>query len=160
MRNPYIKAYLFFIRFSLKSITVFNALFQSEKVLVHTLHHESDKPIKKFLLNFVTAKQLQRKGCNINENDSGTYVPLEQVYIGSAGGLSCPFPCVVNSSPCAWLHCASSRLADHEAGCPWPYHVSLLLTSRPAAPGPSTMTDCRLGGPNPSSLASCCLGCR
>ncbi|KAH7949030.1 hypothetical protein HPB49_004235 [Dermacentor silvarum] len=83
MRNPYNKAYLFFLRFSLKSITVFNALFQSEKVLVHTLHHESEKLIKNFLLNFVTAKQLQRKGCDVNENDPGTYVPLEQVYIGS-----------------------------------------------------------------------------
>ncbi|KAH7977729.1 hypothetical protein HPB49_003272 [Dermacentor silvarum] len=29
------------------------------------------------------AKQLQRKGCDVNENDPGTYVPLEQVYIGS-----------------------------------------------------------------------------
>ncbi|KAH7953158.1 hypothetical protein HPB49_005274 [Dermacentor silvarum] len=46
MRNPYNKAYLFFLRFSLKSITVFNALFQSEEVLVHTLHHESEKLIK------------------------------------------------------------------------------------------------------------------
>ncbi|KAH7964977.1 hypothetical protein HPB49_002722 [Dermacentor silvarum] len=51
----------------------------------------------------------------------------------------------VLSSPRAWLHCATS-LPDHEASCPRSYHASLLLTSRPAAPGPSAMTDSCLGG--------------
>ncbi|KAH7965686.1 hypothetical protein HPB49_009811 [Dermacentor silvarum] len=58
---------------------------------------------------------------------------------GYAGGRSCPSPCVVQSAPCAWLHCATS-LADHEAGCPWSYHVSLLPTSRPADSWPRRVT--------------------
>lgn len=39
--------------------------------------------MKSFLVNFVAAKQLQMNGCDVYENDPGTYVPLEQVYLGS-----------------------------------------------------------------------------
>ncbi|KAH7978790.1 hypothetical protein HPB49_006748 [Dermacentor silvarum] len=93
---------------------------------------------------------------NAIKDKSGGQLPW---HAGYAGGRSCP-PCVVQSAPCAWLHCAIS-LADHEAGCPWSYHASLLLTSRPAAPGPSAMNDSCLWGPRTrASLASCCLGCR
>ncbi|KAH7978480.1 hypothetical protein HPB49_005604 [Dermacentor silvarum] len=56
------------------------------------------------------------------------------------------------SSPCAWLHCAAS-LSLHDASCPWSYHASLLLT-RPAAPGPSYLTDSRFEGHKPAS-ANC-----
>lgn len=52
-------------------------------MLVHTLHHESEKLIESFLVNSVTAKQRQRKGCDVNENDPGKYVLLKQVYVGS-----------------------------------------------------------------------------
>lgn len=50
---------------------------------MHTLHHESEKLIESFLVNSVTAKQRQRKGCDVNENDPGKYVLLKQVYVGS-----------------------------------------------------------------------------
>ncbi|KAG0443191.1 hypothetical protein HPB47_015196 [Ixodes persulcatus] len=79
LQNPYNKAYLLFLKFSLKNVAVFNALFQSESVLVHTLQAESEKIIKAFLMNFVTARELQKNGSDVNENDPRVYLPLEQV---------------------------------------------------------------------------------
>ena len=53
MRNPYFKAYLLFLKYTLDYFNQMNALFQSRKVLVHKLQSESKQLLLKVCQNYM-----------------------------------------------------------------------------------------------------------
>lgn len=58
LNNPYFKAYLLFLKYSLHYFNQMNALFQSDRVLVYQLFPESRRLLKQVCQNYMRANVL------------------------------------------------------------------------------------------------------
>jgi len=71
---------LLFLKYSLNFLNLFNALFQSRKILIHELSEHSERLIKQMGKNFLLPAILQEISLNIL--DLRNFLPLNEVYVG------------------------------------------------------------------------------
>lgn len=77
-----IKAYLFFLKYSLDFMNSFNALFQSSKVQIHLLSKNSNSLLSQFLQNFLKPEILENSSISATLIHPHNYLPLEKIYVG------------------------------------------------------------------------------
>ncbi|KAK3933093.1 LOW QUALITY PROTEIN: Protein FAM200B [Frankliniella fusca] len=82
MRNPYFKAGLLFLKYSLEYFKRMNALFQSAKVLVHRLQTESRQLLVQVCQNYMRPNVLESAHKITYLKVGMFYVPLEKMYLG------------------------------------------------------------------------------
>lgn len=84
MQNPYVKAYLTFLKHVLPIFNSFNAMFQSSKILIDQLYTESRRFVRQLCINFVqpsffnTDEKLDR----LDVTNPHVLLPLEEVNFG------------------------------------------------------------------------------
>ena len=81
LNNLYTKAYLLFLKYVLNFINSFNALFQSRKILIHSLTENSTKLLKQIGQNFLSVQALQDIE-TVNPSCPRNFLPLGEVYLG------------------------------------------------------------------------------
>lgn len=85
MQNPYVKAYLLFLKYILPSFNSFNAMFQSSKILVDKIYIESRRFLKILCTNFVKpsyySSELELDRLNVF--DPHALLPVEDINVGS-----------------------------------------------------------------------------
>lgn len=85
MQNPYVKAYLYFLKHILPVFNSFNSMFQSQKILVDKLYMESRRFVRLLCVNFV------KSSFYVNDNELDTLnvfnphvlLPIEEINFGS-----------------------------------------------------------------------------
>lgn len=77
------KSYFLFLKYSLKYFNEFNALFQSRKVLIHALTHESIKILKAIAQNFVKSEALNDINIFNNKKYMEFLLSLDNIYLGA-----------------------------------------------------------------------------
>lgn len=84
LKNPNIKCYFLFLKYSLNYMNQFNALFQGRQILIHSLHRESVRLTMKICQNFIKPALLKEdfivQGnilCPTN------YLSLQDIFIGT-----------------------------------------------------------------------------
>lgn len=83
LKDPKIKAYMLFLKYSLDYMNSFNALFQSGKIQIHLLSKNSNRLLQQFLQNFIKPETLESAN-NITASfiHPHNYLPLEEIYVG------------------------------------------------------------------------------
>ncbi|KAK3912905.1 Zinc finger BED domain-containing protein 5 [Frankliniella fusca] len=81
LRNPFNKAYLLFLKYTLEHFNKVNALFQSEQVLVHKLQEASMTYLKQFCLNYMRDSVVPSVA-TIDVTHPHFQKRLEDVYLG------------------------------------------------------------------------------
>ncbi|XP_072382532.1 protein FAM200A-like [Diabrotica undecimpunctata] len=84
MQNPYIKAYLLFLKHVLPIFNSFNAMFQSSKILVHKLYIESRRFVKLLCINFIQPSFYNEdaKLDSLNVNNPHVLLPISDINVG------------------------------------------------------------------------------
>lgn len=84
MQNPYIKAYLLFLKHVLPIFNSFNAMFQSSKILVHKLYIESRRFVKLLCINFIQPffYNEDAKLDFLNVNNPHVLLPISDINVG------------------------------------------------------------------------------
>lgn len=83
LQNPFVKAYLMFFKFVLPIFNQFNAIFQSEKVMINVISTESERFVRQLCTNFVRPEYFKNeKLYDLNPNDPHCLLPIEQVNVG------------------------------------------------------------------------------
>ncbi|KYM96899.1 hypothetical protein ALC62_12436 [Cyphomyrmex costatus] len=75
-----IKAYMFFLKYALKSFNEFNALFQGRQILIHKLSESSEHLIKQMGYNFLLPHSLQN--ISIDVINPQNFLPTHSIYVG------------------------------------------------------------------------------
>lgn len=84
MENCYTKAYLFFFKYVLNILNSFNALFQSQSILVHKISEASENILKDLCSNFIKLNVLNTvKLSIINVEDPNNFLPNDQIFLGT-----------------------------------------------------------------------------
>ncbi|XP_067211624.1 protein FAM200A-like, partial [Linepithema humile] len=81
LNDNFIKAYLLFLKYSLNFFNNFNALFQSRKVLIHTLFENSQRLIREIGQNFLIPQAVK---CivDLNIDDNKNIQDINNIYVG------------------------------------------------------------------------------
>lgn len=84
MQNPYVKAYLLFLKHVLPIFNSFNAMFQSSKVLVDKMYVESRRFVKILCVNFVkpSCYTSEVELDLLNVFDPNVLLPVEEINVG------------------------------------------------------------------------------
>lgn len=80
LNDHFIKAYLLFLKYSLNFFNNFNALFQSRKVLIHTLFENSHRLIREIETNFVIPKVLENI-VDFNVEDENNFRDINDINV-------------------------------------------------------------------------------
>lgn len=82
--NPFVKAYLAFLKFILPLFNEFNMLFQSEKVLFPVIARESRRFIKRLCAKFVERSFLDDENfVTLNVRNSRVLLPSNKIQLGA-----------------------------------------------------------------------------
>lgn len=83
LKNIYTKGYFTFLKYILHIFNSFNALFQSRKVLIHTLYSETEKLLRQLCRNYLdSATVLQKDLLKINLAHPGYFKSKENITVG------------------------------------------------------------------------------
>lgn len=83
LKNIYTKAYLFFLKYSLKTFNAFNALFQSRQPLIHILYAECIILMKQLCKNFIIEDIVLKEDLQkIDLDNTINYLNLKDIYVG------------------------------------------------------------------------------
>lgn len=80
LNDQKIKAYFFFLKYALNFFNSFNALFQSERILIHRLAECSEQIWRQLAQNFIRPELLESSVVNLE--DALIFVPVASVYVG------------------------------------------------------------------------------
>ncbi|KAE8738254.1 hypothetical protein FOCC_FOCC016275 [Frankliniella occidentalis] len=81
LQNPFINAYLHFLKYTLDSFNKMNALFQSKKVMIHKLQDTCLAYLRQFCQNYMRPNVLPSVA-TIDVTHPHFQLPLERVYLG------------------------------------------------------------------------------
>lgn len=81
LNDKSVKAYLLFLKYSLKYFNSFNALFQSRKILIHKLFENSQRLIYQIAQNFIKPEFLENS-FDFNFENEEIRQALENIYVG------------------------------------------------------------------------------
>lgn len=79
LNNDCTKAYLLFLKHALHYFNTFNALFQSDKILIGDLSNESKKLFFQILRNFIKPELIS---VTVNCSNPDNFLQLENIYVG------------------------------------------------------------------------------
>lgn len=82
LKNPTIKSYFFFLKYSLNFMNQFNALFQSRSSLIDCLRKESIRLFLQLGQNFLKPSVLKMEYLTGNILHPSNYLPIEKIYVG------------------------------------------------------------------------------
>ncbi|KAK3916901.1 Zinc finger protein 862 [Frankliniella fusca] len=81
IRNPFTKAYFYFLKYSLEFFNRFNAFFQGKGTLVHKLAKKSNAIITEICRNHVKP-EYHKSLATTNLQNPSIQLPLEEIYVG------------------------------------------------------------------------------
>lgn len=83
LKNVYTKAYLLFLKYTLKLFNTFNTLFQNRKPLIHVLYSECMSLMRQLCRNYVQSAVLAKEDLSeLNLKNPRIFLPLEEIYLG------------------------------------------------------------------------------
>lgn len=107
LQNPFVKAYLMFFKFILPVFNQFNAVFQSEKVMIHIISTECERFIRQLCVNFVRPEYFNNEKLpTLNPYDPHVLLSVENIFVGSQT-MDCLRDCDNNSKEQFKLKCLS-----------------------------------------------------
>ncbi|XP_034238072.1 zinc finger BED domain-containing protein 5-like [Thrips palmi] len=81
LKNPYTHAYMEFLNYALDFTNEFNALFQSNKVMIHKLAENSQTLMENLCQNFIKSTEMDRIA-TMDLAHPDNQLPLEKLYLG------------------------------------------------------------------------------
>lgn len=84
LKNVYTKAYLLFLKYTLKIFNTFNTLFQNRKPLIHVLYTECIMLMKQLCRNYIQPAVLAEADLSkLNLKNPRIFLSLEEIYLGA-----------------------------------------------------------------------------
>lgn len=84
LKNVYTKAYLIFLKHTLKLFNTFNILFQNRKPLIHVLYTECMLVMKQLCRNYIQPAVLAKEYLStLNLKNPRIFLPLQEIYLGA-----------------------------------------------------------------------------
>ncbi|KAG5883793.1 hypothetical protein JTB14_036670 [Gonioctena quinquepunctata] len=86
MTNPFTRVYLEFMSYTLRLMTDFNLLFQSERPLLHRVKPETKALLETLYANFLELLPIKKAKdiFKLNHENPDFFLPLENIYLGIA----------------------------------------------------------------------------
>jgi len=83
LNNNIVKAYFYFLKYALNLFNSFNAMFQSEKIIIHKMYSHSIRLIKTLAQNFIKPELISENIHQISFSNPNNFLPESEIFVGT-----------------------------------------------------------------------------